>query len=134
MGIRARLDELQSRADWTLDQWKAVAIEALQFIADLQDGIGVRLAVDPNPYTSLSNILTGKGGDLPGTLIIDPSYSTFPATSCLFVGGPFQGKSFSLTEKQRTKQTIILKDNHLYRWDGRCFVYQGKAIEEDVSN
>lgn len=131
MGLRARLDQLQGAANWTLDMWREVAIEALSFIADLKDGVGVRLVLDADPLRKGMNALV-DGGEVPATLIIDPEYSSFPKRRSKFVGGPYDQQEFTMSLQQQERKTITLKGPAVYSWNGRAFVYDGEGKVQEL--
>lgn len=137
MSIRGRLNQMQDRAnsliakaDWTLDDAKDVLAAVMELISMTKDGIAVTLVIDSHPAKKLLNVVT-SGGTLPGRVVLDLSYSEYPAERAAFVGGPYDGESFSLTELQRRRKAIALKDldgddiPEVYVWNGYEFVYQG---------
>lgn len=118
MGLRDRLNRLEAKANWTMDDYRGLAHDAADFLAKLEDGIAVGGEIG--------------GHRIPGNLIIDPSYRAFPGKECTFLDGPYNGKKFTLTDAQRLRRTITLKGGHVYRWDGYIFVYDGEHEETEL--
>lgn len=67
--LRARLDQLQGNANHTMDL-------AQDLIADLKDGVGVTISIDEGAVLKLLSILSGKPGELPIKIKIDPTVDT----------------------------------------------------------
>lgn len=139
MSIRGRLNQMQARAnglmnkaDWTLDDAKAALAAAMELINMVKDGVAVTLVIDSHPAKKLLNVVT-SGGTLPGRVVLDLSYSEYPVERAKFVGGPYDGESYSLTKIQQHRKVIALKDLNgddipeVYVWNGYEFVYQGNV-------
>lgn len=63
--LRGRLDQLQGKANVTLDMAQAL-------LAELQDGFALELEITPDAATQLVAILQGRGGKLPIRLRVVP--------------------------------------------------------------
>lgn len=135
MSIRGRLDQLQAKANWTMDDARELIRECAAFLARLEeklnDGVGVTLDVPPRSEIKkeFQKLITGKGAQFPGTVVIDINYSKLPKPISEFVGGPYGGKRFVISPKHQKQRTMILTGNCLYSWDGYRYQYEGTAEE-----
>lgn len=135
MSIRGRLNQLQTKANWTMDDARAAIQEAMEFLARLEqkldDGIGVNVVIPPRKKfkEEMHALWDGLGCEIPATMVIDLLYSRNPHRISEFVGGPFNGKNFRITDEQQQKRSITLKGNHLYCWDGYKYQYEGVPTE-----
>lgn len=129
--LRGRLDQLQGKANWTMDDARALIAEASEFLKQLEDGVGITAVVDAGAARTLARLLLGKGGTVPIKVVIDPGYRALPPESAKFVGGPHDGKKYRLNEEQQCRASITLKGGLVYVWDGRVFQYDGtmKVLE-----
>ena len=114
-----RINGLINRGHRDLGQAELVLELAKALIADVQDGVAVTVHVnDGAAHKIISHFLKGKGGALPLTVAIDPTYDTLPGMIAKFEGGPYDGKSYSVTEGV---VDITLKGGADYVWDGFVF-------------
>jgi len=68
----ARGHGVASQAEFTLELAKAL-------LEDFQDGVQVKIHLDDHAaHKLLSHFFKGKGGDLPVSLSIDPTWDTLP--------------------------------------------------------
>lgn len=68
--LRGRLDQIQGEANETMAFAQAL-------LADLADGVGVKIHVDANAVKTLMDMfLAGKECDLPFTVKVDPTVDT----------------------------------------------------------
>jgi len=110
----AKGDRLANKADLTLDFAKAL-------LDDLQDGVAVTVHVnDGAAHKILSHFFKGKGGTLPITVAVDPTYDTLPPKVARFVGGPYDGKQYTVSEGTRA---LTLEGGADYVWNGHTFNY-----------
>lgn len=65
--LRARLDQLQGKGNQTMDLVQ-------DLVADLKDGFGVTVHLEPHALAKLYKAITNEeGADLPITIKIDPA-------------------------------------------------------------
>lgn len=68
--LRSRLDQLQGNANNTMGLVQ-------DLVADLQDGFGVTLHMEPHALAKLYKAITNEeGADLPLTIKVDPAVDT----------------------------------------------------------
>ena len=120
--LRGRLDQLQSNANFTMAQAQELIAIGKALADDLADGVGVTVNVDAHAAQTLVSLLMGKPGKLPLSVQIDPAVDTLPSKVADFVGGPHDGKRYSIPDTDNT--TITLKGGHRYDWDGRAFRFK----------
>ena len=136
MGPRARMDQLQGRAnalmakaEWSLAEVREAVLLLIEMV---RDGIKIKLIAEPGAMHEGENALTfiyrlfSEGGDLPVSVAVDLEYSEYPQAKSRFVGGPYDGKQDTLSEKQQQSKVIVLKDEETYWWNGHFFVWDGK--------
>ena len=117
--VFGRINGLINRGHRDLGQAELVLELAKALIADVQDGVAVTVHVnDGAAHKIISHFLKGKGGALPLTVAIDPTYDTLPGKVAKFVGGPYDGKSYSVAEGVTE---ITLEGGAEYKWDGYVF-------------
>ena len=120
--MRERLDQLQGKANLTMNDAAELIGMAKELLDDLQDGVGVRLNVDGGAAKQIVKILMGKPGNLPLTVEIDPTYDTVPGQVADFIGGDYDGKRFTIPDGVKD---LTLKGGQRYEWDGHRMVYVG---------
>lgn len=133
MTIRDRLNQLQSKANWTMEQWQDVAMAALKLLADIEDGVGVKMIIDENAREKALALLRGGTGEVPLTLVLDPSYSYYPQEQCTFLGGAYNTRTFRLTVAQRCRRSITLQGGQTYVWTGHRFEFDGIHTESALA-
>lgn len=99
----------------------AAASDGRSLVADFADGFGVRFHFDAHAGQKLWQILKGNAGDVPVTVAVDPTYDTYPTEAAPFVGGPYDGRIFTVEDN---KTAVTLVGGHRYVWDGKVFNYQ----------
>lgn len=130
--LRGRLDQLQGNANFTMAQAQELIALAKDLLDDLKDGIGISAQLEDNAARTLMGmVLKGRGGKIPMTVEVDPTYDTLPGPTADFVGGSYDGENFHLNESQR-KRAIVLQPDEMYVWDGHKFRYQGKAEPQEM--
>ena len=125
--LRGRLDQLQGKANLTMDDARELIGIAKDLVDDLTDGIGVTVHVDEGAAKTVLGLVMGKAGDLPLTVQIDPTFDTLPSVVCGFVGGPYDGKRFAIPDT--TEKEMTLKGGHRYVWDGHCMVHSEPEVD-----
>ena len=120
-------------AQQTLKVARLVLELLMAFIEDLQDGFRLSASLDEGAAKQFMKLMVGQAGKIPVNVEIDATYDTFPNESCEFVGGPHDGKRYSLTEDQRKSKVIILNLKYLYAWDGYRFKYEGEVKDQQLA-
>ena len=116
-----RINGLINRGHRDLGQAELVLELAKALIADVQDGVAVTIHVnDGAAHKIISHFLKGKGGALPLTVAIDPTYDTLPGKVAKFVGGPYDGKQYTVSEGTRA---LTLEGGADYVWNGHDFKF-----------
>lgn len=121
---------LANKANTRLDQAKLTLDLANALLEDFSDGFAFKLQLDENAVKTLLKVVTGKSLELPVNVIIDPEWDVFPSEKAKFVGGPYDNKTYKLSEKQQKNKTILLKGGYLYVWNGREFVFERQINSE----
>ena len=116
----AKGQQLADKADSKLDQAQLVLDLAKAFIDDFQDGFAVKFQLDDDAAKQFLALLTGKSGEIPVSITVDPSWDVLPSQVAAFKGGPYDGKKFVIP-KQQTE--LVLVGNHRYKWNGKLFMY-----------
>ena len=140
MGIRQRLNQLQgranqlmSKAEWTLDDAKEALRLGVELIQSVQAGVSAGFYLEERAIRKIgTQLLKGKGGFLPVRLTLDLDYSERPTKKAKFVGGSHDGKTYSLTDKQREHKSIVLAGNETYVWDGYVFNFDGVVVAQKL--
>ena len=124
--LRARLDQLQSNANFTMAQAQELISIAKALTDDLQDGVGVTINVDANAAKTLMGLVMGKAGTLPISVQVDPTIDSLPHRICDFEGGSHDGKRYSISDTGNTSITLAGDQGpETFQWDGKKFVYVG---------
>lgn len=94
---------------------------AQALIADIEDGVEVRLQLDDNAAKKAAALMLGKGGDFPVAITFDPEWDKRPSPVSKFVGGPHDGKHYRISPDDIADGEIVLRGGHRYKWDGHVF-------------
>lgn len=113
--------QLADKADQRLDQSKLLLDLVEAFVDDLQDGAEIKFQLDDNAARKFLLLLSGKAGDIPVSITIDPAWDAFPSKVAEFRGGPYDGKKYTIPNQQ---VELVLEGGHRYKWNGRLFQYQ----------
>lgn len=62
-----------------------------------------------------------EGQEVPVSVYIDPTVDTYPTEAAPFIGGPYDGRVFTVEDG---KTDVTLVGGHRYVWDGKVFNYQ----------
>ena len=119
--LRGRLDQLQANANLTMAQAQALLEVGEALIEDLADGVGITVHIDEGAAKTIMGIMLGKAGKLPVQVQVDPTVDSLPSTVADCVGGPHDGKRYSIPDTFNT--SITLKPDAKYEWDGKVFRY-----------
>ena len=119
-----RINGLINRGHRDLGQAELVLELAKALIADVQDGVAVTVHVnDGAAHKIISHFLKGKGGALPLTVAIDPTYDTHSGKQAKCIGGPYNDRKFEIPDEDVEDGDMTLKGGHRYKWDGHFFRY-----------
>lgn len=121
----AKGNALADKADQRLDQSKVILDLAQAFIEDFQDGFAMKFQLDDDAAKKFLALLTGKPGEIPVSIVVDPSWDLLPSRVAEFKGGPYDGKRFVIPNQQ---VELVLTGNHRYKWNGKVFLYSTLRI------
>jgi len=121
----AKGNAIADKADQRLDQSKMVLDLAQAFIEDFQDGFAMKFQLDEDAAKKFLALLTGKPGEIPVSIVVDPSWDVLPSRVAEFKGGPHDGKKYVIPNQQ---VELVLTGNHRYKWNGKVFLYVASKV------
>ena len=136
MGPRARLDQLQGRANALMAkaEWELADVAAgIKLIFEMiKDGVAVNLFVEKGWLLTLGKMAIGGGGMLPIKPVFDLTYSKEPpSTDVEYKGGSLDGKVFKTQHPNSVGKHVLKYPNgEIYAWNGWVFELQEQAEAE----